>query len=275
MVSAAKSKHFHARILESTSSKELFSTMNDLLDTTKTTPLSTVYSIQKLPQTFSDFFSTKIQSLRDRLDRSDSQPCPSDPLFAGAALSAFKPVSVSDVASALKKRNITSCSLDPIPSALFSACLIHLLPSITDIDNTSLTTAIVRPLLKKTPNLDSNDLKNFRPVSNLSLISKLVEKIALQQLNDHLVANNLLHPFQSAYRPDHNTETVLMHITNDLLCSSDSGKISLLTLLDLSAAFDTIAHSILLNRLRDTSASLLRSLLLQFLLLRPFPDCSH
>ena len=100
--------------------------------------------------------------------------------------------------------------------------------------------------------LDQNNLKNYRPVSNLPFISKLLEKTVLRQLNDHISTNNLLHHFQSAYRANHSTETALVHILNDLLLETDTGKISLLTLLDLSAAFDTIDHAILLSRLQGT-----------------------
>ena len=76
--------------------------------------------------------------------------------------------------------------------------------------------------------------------------------VVINQLNLHLSSNNLLFPFQSAYRQHHSTETALLHILNDLLLSTDSGNISLLTLLDLSAAFDTIDHSILLERLQHS-----------------------
>ena len=72
------------------------------------------------------------------------------------------------------------------------------------------------------------------------------------QLSSQLSNSNLLHPFQSAYRSNHSTETVLVHIVNDSLLASNSGKFSLLTLLDLSAAFDTIDHTILLTRLEYT-----------------------
>ena len=95
-------------------------------------------------------------------------------------------------------------------------------------------------------------LKNYRPVSNLSFLSKLLERVVLLQLTDHVSRNDLLERDQSAYRQNHSTETALLHITNCLLESTDQGRVSILSLLDLSAAFDTIDHSILLERLHTT-----------------------
>ena len=86
-------------------------------------------------------------------------------------------------------------------------------------------------------------------ISNLSFISKILEKVVLKQTCKHLERYNLLDDHQSAYRKNHNTETALLKIMNDLLCNSDFGNISILVLLDLSAAFDTIDHQILLDRL--------------------------
>ena len=83
-------------------------------------------------------------------------------------------------------------------------------------------------------------------------MSKLIEKFVLDQLFRHLDHNNIWHTFQSAYRPKHNIETALLFVLNDLLTASDSWSISILTLLDLSAAFDTIDQSILLTRLEST-----------------------
>jgi hypothetical protein len=133
-------------------------------------------------------------------------------------------------------------------------------PTLTNIINTSLIsgtvpselkTAIVKPLLKKA-NLDQNVLKNYRPVSNLPFVSKILEKVVLKQLLIHLQANNLCNTFQSAYRTGHSTETVLLRIVNDPLAAVDNDDVAMLLLLDLSAAFDTIDHNILLSRLEHT-----------------------
>ena len=92
-------------------------------------------------------------------------------------------------------------------------------------------------------------LKNYRPVSNLLFLSKVLEKVVLIQIENHLVVNGLKDVYQSAYKSKHSTETALLKVTSDLLIATDDGKVSVLALLDLSAAFDTLGHSILLKRL--------------------------
>ena len=105
----------------------------------------------------------------------------------------------------------------------------------------------VTPLQKK-PSLDRNILKNYRPLSNLSLISKLIEKVVAKQLNEFISCKGLLNVNQSAYKSFHSTETALLKIQNDIVLSVDLGKE---TLLDLSAVFDTIDHSLLYDCLHD------------------------
>ena len=93
-------------------------------------------------------------------------------------------------------------------------------------------------------------MKNYRPVSNLPFVSKIVEKVVASRLNTHMAQNSILEPSQSAYRKHHSTETALLRVQNDILQAIDMKKCVMLLLLDLSDAFDTIDHEILLQRLR-------------------------
>ena len=106
------------------------------------------------------------------------------------------------------------------------------------------------PLLKK-PSLSKDDRENYRPVSNLNFISKLLEKNIAKRIRSHLESNYLLNRYQSAYRPMHSTETAFLKVQNDLLGNLDYDKTTVLFLLDLSAAFDTLDHSGVISLLEN------------------------
>ena len=107
------------------------------------------------------------------------------------------------------------------------------------------------PILKKA-DIDSVETKSYRPISNLLVISKLLERLIAKQLLSYLKDNNLLPDLQSAYRPHHSTETAILKVLADILLALDSGNLVMLTLLDLSAAFDSVNHNTLLCRLRKS-----------------------
>ena len=217
-----------------------------------------------------------MQTIRNNVDCQASLPSScTEPRFHGRPLRNFEPVDKDLVKRTILNSAAKTCDLDAFPTHLLLESLDCLLPYITSVINDSLTsgifpsnfkTALVKPLLKN-PSLDPNDLKNYRLVSNLPFLSKITERIVLSQLNDHLISNKLFSPLQSAYKPHHSTGTALLKIVNDLLTALDNGKSCFLTLLDLSAAFDTIDHNILLHRLEhtfgisDSALSLFRSYL--------------
>jgi len=108
--------------------------------------------------------------------------------------------------------------------------------------------ALITPLVKK-PDLDSTDQRCYRPISNSSVVSKLLERVVFRQLYRYLSVADLL-PMQSAYRTHYSTETAVLKVLTDILYAVDDGDLSVLALLDLSAAFDTVDHDILLTRLK-------------------------
>ncbi len=239
----------------------LFRVINKSLHRNQDSPMPPDLSNKELSERFSHFFADKIDKIREEIDlnqvqNSDIGNEPLNQHEVTTKLEQFKPLSEREVEETIKSFPNKQCILDPLPLSMLKECLPVVLSHITRIVNLSLQLgdlpeklklAIIRPLLKKL-GLEL-ELKNYRPVSNLSFLSKLIEKIIAKQFVDHLKQNKLIDPLQSAYKKFHSTETALLRVQNDILTDIDKKKVSLLVLLDLSAAFDTIDHEILLDRL--------------------------
>ena len=196
-------RRFYCEMIDSSSScRQLFAVSSELLGKSSTAPLPSEIPRSDLPDRFCDFFSDKIDRARDDLDSRSCEP-PTFAIFDGPQLSQFEPVTDELIRELILKSPTKSCMLDPIPTSFTKQCLDALVSLISFIVNASLSTgivppqfkqAIVTPLLKK-PGLDTNDMKNFRPDSNLSFLSKILEKVVLIQLKKHLSCNIFLKSF--------------------------------------------------------------------------------
>ena len=227
----------------------------------------------KLSEDFKDFFSEKVNKIRrdiiaveDEITLELNDPLLQDEEHApketsGSTLNcrfdSFSTVTSKDLEDLVSKMSNKFCCLDPIPTFLLKKCVDELAPILLHILNTSIATgcfptgmkkAVIKPTLKK-ENADVDSLTNYRPVSNLAATSKLLERVVLNQLNEHLNSNDLYCPVQSGYRPHHSCETLLVRMTDDINKEIQAGNIVIVVLLDLSAAFDTIDHGILMEKL--------------------------
>ena len=257
LITLAKKK-FYSNLISTNNSnpRKLWKTINDL-HRKSTKPLPTINQTSLTPLlTSSQTKSTKFD-LKNITTEQTPSPHHISPTTTPAPLLVFTPTSDDEISKLLLSHQNKQCDLDPIPTSLLKQCTPLLTETITRIVNLSLSsgtfpspfkTSIVTPVLKKS-NLNKEDLNNYRPISNLSLLSKLTEKIVQNRLSSHLSDNSLFNTHQSAYTKHHSTETTLTYIFDKLLTAIGYKKVTGLCLLDLSAAFDTIAHKILLTRL--------------------------
>ena len=260
LIASCKTAYYTSVINEySGDQKVLFKTINKLLQKNTVQRYPSAPSNVELANDFADFFSEKIAKIQRGL--SEKQVSLSPLSFAedlcNVEFSDFRAVTQEEVRELATKPLSKSCQLDPLPANIMKGCFDTLLPVITDIVNMSLSTGLMpdslktaelHPLLKK-QNADYSEHSNFRPISNLPMVSKVVEKAVAVQLTKHVTVNNLGESLQSAYKKNHSTETALIKVQNDILRAIDNRDSVILLMLDLSAAFDTVDHSTLLKRL--------------------------
>ena len=258
--------------------RKLWSTLNSLLSRNIPSCLPSFSCASTLAASFLKIFDDKISLLCSKLPPPAIPPTDQAPITPPPLLSSFAPsTEEEEVRRVIMSSSDSSCDLDVIPTSLLKSCLDVLIKPITIIVNLSLSEgsfpttfkhALVKPLLKK-HNLPQDELSSFRPISNLNFISKVLERIIHARISSHLESFPSITPFQSAYRQFHSTETALLRYPQrDLLLAINKQKVSALVLLDLSAAFDTIDHKILLSRLSsfyglsNTALNLIASYLL-------------
>ena len=255
LVNKDKANYFRNLVRENANdSKKLWQVLPSALHTSPEAVLSFHESKKGLADRFVTFFSDKIAKIRNSFCSSDSFSLPPPP--DATNFSCFKQVSQEEIRKIIMKSPSKSCLLDPWLTFLVEECIDILLSSITRLINCSLSgvvpdefkKAIVTPLIKKS-SLPPNDLKNYRPVSGLGFISKLVERVVASQLNDNVSLNGLENVRQSAYKLGHSTESALLSIKNDVHLPFAKGEATAVVLFDQSALFDTIDHDTLLDSL--------------------------
>ena len=236
--------------------RQLYALLNSLLNRKSAPILPHSDSAADLASAFSGFFTEKISGIRVDLSRvplgGEFLVDFSDHVDVVSTLQNFHQVDSDGVRGLIRRLNKTHCQLDPINVSKIPLAYESASPFVTKIINKcfeesnfvlSEKESLIHPSLKK-PGLDCENMANYRPVSNLTFLSKIIERAMLDQLNPLFVQNGVIPVVQSAYREFHSTETALCKIHNDLVTNTCSRKTSLLLLLDLSAAFDTVDHMI-------------------------------
>ena len=239
--------------------KALYSIVSDLLDTKKVQVLPQCDNEVELANRFNQFYVDKIKKIRETIpdDANVDNGMMNEShynIFQGHSFDSFEPVTIEELKEIIKSSNTKTSCHDPLPQYVLSSILDSLLPTLCDLVNKSLSSgnidgvkeALIVPILKKA-GLDNENLKNYRPVSNLVFVSKLIERVVLKRLNAHMEMNNLHVKSQYGYKQFHSTETLMLRLVNDVLIGFDSNNATIVLLLDLSAAFDTVDTGKLLD----------------------------
>ena len=167
----------------------------------------------------------------------------------------FQPVTEQDVVKVAKSIKSMSVGCDEINSFVIKSLLFRISTVLVHIVNVSFEhgifpenwkKAIITPIPKVSIPMSPSD---FRPISLLPALSKIIEKLANIQIVKYLVQHDFLDPYQSAYRKKHSTQTALLKLTEDIYDIIDDSELTLLVLLDFSKAFDTVNHKLLVAKL--------------------------
>ena len=242
-----------------TNPRGLFNFANKFMDVKKSTSLPSHEDSdngrQDLANEFNNNFMLKPKVIHEQLQQVTPRIAfNSYSNFNGEFLSEFAPTNVEELKEIVNGSPIKCSNMDSLPLNLTKEYIEMLLPVWCQLVNLSLKSgnieglkgAEILPLLKA-HDLDPDKFTSYRPISNLNFVGKLVERVVLKRLDTHMELNNLAVQNQSGYKKKHSTETLLLKVTNDLLVVADKSSATVLLMLDLSAAFDTVDHKKLLD----------------------------
>ena len=264
-VHAAKSSYYKNKIISCGNNvRKLYSLANTLLGKSKkNNSLPDIIDNLLCPK-FSNYFTLKIEkiynsissklSLLPQVDHTNDYSNLYTP--NGIYLNKFITPPNPDIFNLIYTAK-SSSPLDSLPLDIFKSIASHLTPVLSTIIENSFNTGIfpdklkhgiISPILKNTT-YNVEDFSSYRPISKLSLFSKIFEKIVAKQLVTFINSNNLSCKYQSGFRSNHSTETAINYILNDIYIAIEAGSKIQLLLLDLSSAFDTLSFDILSLRL--------------------------
>ena len=259
-LSLSKQTHHYTQLVEgaSNSMKSLFKVANELLDKNSKKVLPTHDDPKVLADRFNHFFVDKVKKIRQSIPEVTAYPAYYSRPFIGEKLTIFRPTTKEELQKLISKNGVKTCMEDPIPSRLFSSASDIILPVLMKLVNQSLKEgsmeginwSVLDPLMKKI-GLDPEVDKNYRPVNNLLYMSKLTERVVSTRMDEHMDKHCLHENSQFGYKTHHNTETMLLSLTDEALRGFDDNKATIIIFLDLSAAFDTIDIDKLLQILED------------------------
>ena len=255
-----KQTHHYTKIIDDSSNtqKSLFKVANELLDKNSKKVLPAHDDPKKLANDFNEYFVDKVKKIRKSIPEVLNCPTFYRRPFKGEKLLTFRPTTEDELRKIINQHGVKTCFEDPIPSQMFKAAIDIILPVLVVIVNKSLSDgdmdgvnwSVLDPLIKKL-GLDAEIRKNYRPVNNLLFFSKLSERVVSIRMEEHMDINNLHEPSAFAYKAHHNTETMMLGITDQVLRGFDENMATIVIFIDLSAAFDTIDVNKLLNILED------------------------
>ena len=219
--------------------KTLFAVVNNLLNKGVKQCFPSYDSSQLLADKFSSFFINKVKTIRNSIPENNTPKLTNAYPNDLSKLSILDPTTTDELRLIITETGISSSINDHLSKAIISKELEFLLPIWCNIINLSLASgdisglkeSVILPLLKDAK-LDPEILKNYRPVSNLPFLEKLLERVVLRRLNLHLDKNGLAIPNQFGYKKSHSTETLLVKVVNDILIATDKGSSTILLLLD-------------------------------------------
>lgn len=280
LIRKTKRAYYNNKLKESENdSKALYGVMNEITGNKTEEILPDNDNKEELANDFADFFIQKIEIILSKMDASVEEPDERE-FIEHTVLKDFQKITESDVKDIIKESKKSFNANDPFPinDVLESRNLNELLKLYANIINLSLSTGVfpasekngvIRPYYKGSG--DPNSFKPYRPVTNLSFFSKVLEKTVKAQITLQLEAVSAIPSNQSAYRKYHSTESTVCSVMDDLLRAMDRGRLSLLLLLDLSAAFDTVDHSKLIKDLENCGIQgTVRDWFISYLSLRTF-----